>query len=605
MLRTGSQYLEASNYTGPISQRPLSISFWVKDRDAANANTGLYRFGVSATDCFVCYYQSSSAGPKVMDKSSIRSQEHQWGISTIQMRNKWHQITCVHETDVLRRMYRDNYSGLTPQNLSVTVSKPTFFRIGRGANAVDSIYNNCDFAEIAIWAKVLSDEDRWNLYRNMYSPLLVAPEYLVHYWPLGGRYGNDTYDIVGGWNFQWAGTGTKEFVEGPHGMQYPKLSRNIFLPISQPTQGGGGSQTLSGALGISANSSLLASSSIDIHGTTNYYNNVTMIANSSRTIKQSIILKSNLVMEASGNKILQSVIQYYAALNANFLSSSTISSFVKTDLTSNAVLSARLAMSDATQLTNNLSTNITPSRRIGSLLTIRDDASINFTPKIIITGQSKFTENLSITSLNHLVIKGNSVLSNSETLSAGGKLVISGMTRLSNELYSTTIGKLIIAGGATNTSTINLDIIHHIIKSGSATLISNLDLNAVGTLSMNSVYGTTDNRMNLDLIINPKLIIRSNILCGNFTNTNIYSRLIIHSSNAFTQNAALYSDATVVTNSAFIFPITLYINRQNELALEIIRNKNIDLQMSILNDIELIITQKKTLDYNITNTLEI
>ena len=105
----------------------------------------------------------------------------------------WTHIAGVWSTNSARKVYRD-YSNSATNSTATTGFTPDVTAIGR-LNWAGSYTNYADayIAEVGLWSTNLDDLEIKALSQGI-SPLLIRPQSLAAYWPLGGRYGQFDLD---------------------------------------------------------------------------------------------------------------------------------------------------------------------------------------------------------------------------------------------------------------------------------------------------------------------------------------------------------------------------------------------------------------------------
>ena len=194
-----SQYLEGTSI--PFSSYPLTFSSCFKAVSATRVD-GLLTSAASSLEYkyMGTLTVGSVAGDPVRWQSRFSS-----GTSTSVVPSTtgysagtWHNVVGVTADSTDHAVYLDGGSKGTS---TTEVDFPTLDRlsIGRLGKNTPVWYADADIAECAIWEAALTDSEAAMLGAG-YSPLMVRPQSLVAYWPLGGIYGEHDNDIVGGFN---------------------------------------------------------------------------------------------------------------------------------------------------------------------------------------------------------------------------------------------------------------------------------------------------------------------------------------------------------------------------------------------------------------------
>jgi len=134
-------------------------------------------------------------------------------------KDQWHHACGVFASTASRAVYLDGGSKGT--NTQDTYTDPTRDRtcIGRVGDSTPGAYFDGRIAWPAIWNVALTDDEAAQLALGV-CPLLIRPQNLVAFWPLGGLHGQNDNDIVGG--FHMTAYNTPTWAEHPGALWYPR-----------------------------------------------------------------------------------------------------------------------------------------------------------------------------------------------------------------------------------------------------------------------------------------------------------------------------------------------------------------------------------------------
>lgn len=240
----------ASNATGIITAAPLSMACWFrKPNEASYSNVvmGCFNSGsIFTRDQFRLNLNNQVAGSPVVAQATTASPT---GTSSSSCNSPGNSETytglyvhcgAVFSSATSRLAYFNGSPG-TPQTTSRIPSGIDRCAVGVNYASTPANYANGDIAEAAMWNVALSDSDMASLARGV-SPLLVRPESLVAYWPLGGNYSPEI-DPVGKFDLTLTGT-----AKADHPRILMPRGRQIFLPAaSAPPTGNRRRRLLLGA----------------------------------------------------------------------------------------------------------------------------------------------------------------------------------------------------------------------------------------------------------------------------------------------------------------------------------------------------------------------
>lgn len=236
----------ARNANGIVTAAPLTFScwgYWASATVTQNTMMGLYNSaGTQARNLFSIVTTPTAAttasiGANTADGTSLSASTFS---ATSVAINTWYHFGAVFASSTSRTMYFRG-SAATTNTTSRTPSGIDRFSIGREDNAAANRYLNGGLAEVGVWSAALSSDDIASLAKGV-SPLLVRPESLVAYWPLGGNYSPEI-DPVGKFDLTLTGT-----AKADHPRILMPRGRQIFLPAaSAPPTGNRRRRILLGA----------------------------------------------------------------------------------------------------------------------------------------------------------------------------------------------------------------------------------------------------------------------------------------------------------------------------------------------------------------------
>ena len=132
--------------------------------------------------------------------------------------NTWHHGCAVFAATNSRAAYLDGGNKGTDATLIDTIT-PDRTSIGRCGDSTPGGYFSGSIAWPAIWNVALTDDEVAQLALGV-CPLLIRPQNLVAFWPLGGLYGQKDTDPVGGLHMTAYNTPT--WAEHPGALWYPR-----------------------------------------------------------------------------------------------------------------------------------------------------------------------------------------------------------------------------------------------------------------------------------------------------------------------------------------------------------------------------------------------
>ena len=183
-----SEFLQ--NAGALIAAPPMSMACWFNSDDTANYQALM---GLGSTTAFdhLIYAAGAAAGDTVWASTRDANAITSTGYSA----NTWHHAAGVWASTSSRAAYIDGGSKGTNTTLKTgSVNRTSISSILY--NGSRYYYMSGRVAEAAMWDVALTDGEVAMLAAG-FSPLLVRPQGLVGYWPLGGIYGEHDNTIVG------------------------------------------------------------------------------------------------------------------------------------------------------------------------------------------------------------------------------------------------------------------------------------------------------------------------------------------------------------------------------------------------------------------------
>ena len=138
----------------------------------------------------------------------------------------WGHVIGEHASTSSRACYVDGGADTANTNTVTGVNAATNrFSVGRRGDSSPTLYYDGRIAEIGIWSVSLSSASRTQLAAG-FSPLLVEPASLLHYWPLKNI--SDLTDRVGGVTLTAFNTPTT----ANHPPMLNPVGQRIFVPVT-------------------------------------------------------------------------------------------------------------------------------------------------------------------------------------------------------------------------------------------------------------------------------------------------------------------------------------------------------------------------------------
>jgi len=218
-----NEYLEVGSV--PDDAAPLTLACWFNCDDNSGNYYSLMGIGdVAAANYFWLLLEGSPTGQQVRAQIAAASA----GVaetSTTWTLNTWEHAAAVFTSNVLRAAFLDgggkgtNTTDLTPSGLDNTTIGTLHM------SSAYYYYMSGSVADAAVWNVALTDADVAMLALGL-CPLLIRPDALVAYWPLGGIYGRHDNDLLGGYDMTAYNTPT--WADHPTKLIYP--NSGIVMP---------------------------------------------------------------------------------------------------------------------------------------------------------------------------------------------------------------------------------------------------------------------------------------------------------------------------------------------------------------------------------------
>ena len=186
-----SQFLRRVDGAGLVL--PLTLAAWVyPQRNTAYEEVlSLARSTDNNTGWFL-----QMRGPDGMRVAAVTASQNTFAIarsSTSYNLNQWQHVAGVFPSSNARRAYLNGTAG-SAETTSLNVASVDRMLIGAWERLGGwTAYFGGAVAEAAIWRVALNDSEIAQLAAGS-SPLLVRPQDLIAYWPLGGPFGNNDQD---------------------------------------------------------------------------------------------------------------------------------------------------------------------------------------------------------------------------------------------------------------------------------------------------------------------------------------------------------------------------------------------------------------------------
>jgi|GEM_PF-1616296 len=221
-----SEYLR---YAGaPVIVPPFSMTCWAYPLDITNfsalmaiASSGNYR------DTHYLGLAGHVAGDPVY---AVTGDAGAWGTaetSSGYSSGSWQHFCGVWSATNARAVYLDGANKGTDATSKTPAGIDQTALANRWGNGLANAFLDGRMAWPAIWNVALTDAEVAQLAAG-FCPLLIRPQNLVAFWPLGGLHGANDNDIVGGYHLTAINTPT--WAEHPGGLWYPSGAA-IGLPI--------------------------------------------------------------------------------------------------------------------------------------------------------------------------------------------------------------------------------------------------------------------------------------------------------------------------------------------------------------------------------------
>jgi len=180
-VAASSQYLNRTST--PVTAVPWTIAFWFRPASTAVVGSlaGVFNSG-NTTDFISVRQNGATLLTSVSDSGAAGGPSSAGSL----VAGTWSPVAFVSPTTSSRTIYI-NGGGPVSNSTTVVPSGLNAVTVGRRGWSSPDDYAGGDLAEVAIWNVALSALDVAILGSGL-SPLLVRPDALVAYWPLGGDY---------------------------------------------------------------------------------------------------------------------------------------------------------------------------------------------------------------------------------------------------------------------------------------------------------------------------------------------------------------------------------------------------------------------------------
>jgi hypothetical protein len=245
-----SEYLSNATLCS-ITDYPFTLSCWF--REEGGGTRGLVYLVDTASGNYHQGLDLRTSGGNTVNAASKKAgpAEVKAVTTTNWSTNTWHHACGVFAANNDRRAFLDGGGkGTNTGNVSFEAGLDSTYIGARRSNGTTSFYMQGRICETAIWNIALTDTEVAALGAGA-CPLLIRPDALVAYWPIGGVYSGDSdnVDILGGYNV--TDNGTPDPADHRPGIFYPPTE--IWTPevsaaayedaISQGTGVGGTTAT--------------------------------------------------------------------------------------------------------------------------------------------------------------------------------------------------------------------------------------------------------------------------------------------------------------------------------------------------------------------------
>jgi hypothetical protein len=231
---SSSEYLRTTS-TAVVSDHPFSMACWFKPV-ATNQNYVLMltlQYGTG--DLYGLSARGASSPYTLVAQSLYSGQFSTAAASTSYSAGVWSHACGVWTSDTSRSVYLNGGNkGTNSDNRPIT--SVTAFAIGSNGRASPGSFLDGSILWPAVWDVALTDDEAAMLAAGI-NPLLVRPESLIFFAPLGNLDPEIDQDLVGGVSFTEYGTPTWSD-DSPAGLIYPSqqiigVSQGIITPAVQ------------------------------------------------------------------------------------------------------------------------------------------------------------------------------------------------------------------------------------------------------------------------------------------------------------------------------------------------------------------------------------
>jgi len=186
-------------HAAQLAVPPFSVSAWV--RPASDVG-GQSLWAMMKTADKIGYWLDFDVGGNCRFGSASISGGG-FGIATITGSaptvGNWSNFVGVAASASSKKIYLDYSTTATNATLSDPGTQPTETTIGTFDWGGKTAFVNGRVAEVAMWDVALTDGEAEALAQGV-CPLFIRPANLIAYWPLGGIYGENDKDRVGGYH---------------------------------------------------------------------------------------------------------------------------------------------------------------------------------------------------------------------------------------------------------------------------------------------------------------------------------------------------------------------------------------------------------------------
>jgi len=192
------EYLQWTGAGPPVADYPFTLACWGKT-DFSGGDQCLVWLGAMNSNVNILGYIGFTVavgGNNPVEATSM------YGVTTGRASandyslNTWHHVCGVFSAADSRKVILDGSTSGTDAT-SVPADNVGGVAIGATSGLSHAAYTSGAVAEAAVWDAALSDAEVAALAAG-YSPLLIRPQNLVAYWPLGGLFGPRDHDLIGG-----------------------------------------------------------------------------------------------------------------------------------------------------------------------------------------------------------------------------------------------------------------------------------------------------------------------------------------------------------------------------------------------------------------------